>query len=164
MRLVSRDLFLELIDQPLERLHLQFAQMLVLGVGPRFFVALLQQAELPLGILELAIALQVHRITSTMPLGASNRSVAKKLTKRSKRLRRTSAISRNGRPARSSASATGSLGNPRPVNRTQSTSFGSIISVTKLPFKTIRWAPARIANSTIHRTDSICTRRSSDSR
>jgi hypothetical protein len=67
-----------------------------------------------------------------------------------------------GQAARSSDSADESFGKLRPASGTQSTSFGSIISVTKLPFKMMRSAPARTAKSVIQRIDSIWTRRISE--
>ena len=50
------------------------------------------------------------------------------------------------------------------MSNTQSTSFGSSTAVAKLPLMTMCWTPARFARATSHRSDSICTDRSSDPR
>ena len=74
MGLVARDLLLELVDQPLERFHLQLAEVFILvGFRARLFVAFLQEAEFPSRVRQLSIVSEGQGITSTIPLEALKR-------------------------------------------------------------------------------------------
>src|SRR5207237_6022773 len=99
-RLAAHDIFLQLVDQPLERAQFQVADVLAfVRVALRLFVALLQQAQLAAGVGQFLTISRAHSITSIMPLGASNRSVAKYFsTSVLNRLGPAKSISTTGRP------------------------------------------------------------------
>src|SRR5262249_58535303 len=79
-RFVAGDLFLHLIDHPLERPQ---GQLLDVGIVPRILtdrlISRLERTKLLAGHLEFALVLQLHEITSIIPLGLRRRSVAKML-------------------------------------------------------------------------------------
>lgn len=164
--LVTCDLLLELIDCAFQRPHGEFAYMLVLRcVVAKRFISRLQPFQFGACVCDFCFVFQIHKSTSIIPFLTPIRSVPKvTVTYSSNSDCPTIFTSRKGKPSPNSSSAAASVGNPRPINNTQSTSFGSIISVTKLPFKTTRRTPDRFASLAIHFTDSICTRRSSELR
>jgi hypothetical protein len=78
VRVVKRDLFLELIHCVFQRLDCYFSKFgVAAGFRGESLVTLGESRELDLRVVSLVVVFQAHRITSMIPLGTPARSVAK---------------------------------------------------------------------------------------